>query len=105
MCVGTEMGQSGHKGQSGHAHLPGGSWSPSPRRRLGDGPVHSRGSWEGSALTKHGEGSSGKWKRASLLMLVLGPTGLRTAQRDQRPPWGAASLGAERLSVLQVPLL
>ena len=26
MCIGTEMGQGGHEGQSGHARLPGGSW-------------------------------------------------------------------------------
>lgn len=89
MCVGTEMGRSGHEGQSGHSHLPGGSWSLSPRRRLGDGPVHSWGSWEGSALTKHSEGSSGKWGRASLLMLML-----VTNRPEDRTAGPEASMGS-----------
>lgn len=89
-CVGTERGWSVLEGQSGHAHLPGGSWSPSSRHRLGDGPVHSWGSWEGSALTKHSEGSPGKWERASLSMLVLVTNRPKDRAAESEAPTGSS---------------
>lgn len=98
--LGLERGRSVHEGQSGHTHLPGGSWSPSSRRRLGDGPVHSR-PWEGSTLTKHSEGSRQVGESLPFDACAgdqQAPSGPRSGIRG--PTWGAASPGAERLPVL-----